>query len=149
MLRLSMMKIKEEMSEKMNNSMLRPNLREEVKIPQQSKLKNTMKEGRVYREKGKLNLLKKIEEIMKVEEMKKHQDLLKDLTIRQEENRWMMKIKFKRKKLKNLKFQDQRKDQFIISQLIIKIYPKQRVNHLNKLRKQVKFQKRDHKKLRR
>ena len=57
--------------------------------------------------------MKKIEEMIKTEE-KKHQDLSKELRIRQEEkDRWKMKAKYKRKKLKNYKHQDQKKDQFI------------------------------------
>ena len=57
--------------------------------------------------------------MMKIEEMKKHQDLSKELKIRQEEkDRWKMQVKFKRKNIKNLKRQDQRKDQFIANQMI-------------------------------
>ena len=57
--------------------------------------------------------------MMKIEEMKKHQDLLKELKILQEEkDRWKMQVKFKRKNIKNLKRQDQRKDQFIVNQMI-------------------------------
>ena len=57
--------------------------------------------------------------MMKIEEMKKHQDLSKELKIRQEEkDRWKMQVNFKRKNMKNLKHQDQRKDQFIANQMI-------------------------------
>ena len=62
--------------------------------------------------------MKKIEEMIKTEE-KKHQDLSKELRIRQEEkDKWKMKAKYKRKKYKKYQHQDQKKDQFIANQLI-------------------------------